>query len=57
MEKEVARIRANELRNQIELAFLQKIKGKKLICYGASAAWSDAFQIIAVDDLVEFIVG
>lgn len=56
MEKEVARIRANELRNQIELAFLQKIKGKKLICYGASAAWSDAFQIIAVDDLVEFIV-
>ena len=50
------RIRLNELINNIELSFLEKIGNRKLICYGASAVWPDVVRILAINDLVEFFV-
>ena len=50
------RVRFNELINNIELSFLEKIGNRKLICYGASAIWPDVVRILAINDLVEFFV-
>lgn len=50
------RVRFNELINDLETFFLEKIGDKKLICYGASVIWPDVMRIIVIDDLVEFFV-
>lgn len=50
------RVRLNELINNLETFFLEKIGDKKLICYGASVIWPDVMRVIAIDDLVEFFV-
>lgn len=56
MDTKAERIRLNEIINELELSFLKKVEGKKLICYGASGIWPDIIRIIAIDDLVEFFV-
>lgn len=56
MDTMTGRIRLNEIINKLELSFLKKVEGKKLICYGAYDTWSDIIRIIAIDDLVEFFV-
>lgn len=55
-EKQKERVRINEVINELELKFLEKIRDRKLICYGASSIWPDIIRIIAIDDLVEFFV-
>lgn len=54
--KENERIRLNEIRNEFELALLEKIGNRKLIAYGASSRWWDINNVIYLEDLVEFFV-
>ena len=49
--KQADRVRFNELINNIENSFLEKIGNRKVICYGASAVWPDVVRILAINDL------
>lgn len=42
--------------NKLIDSFYEKIRDKKLICYGASALWTDVIKVIDIKDRVEFFV-
>lgn len=50
------RISLNSIIYKIETDLLKKLGGRKLICYGASANWTDINRIFSIWDLVEFCV-